>query len=186
MAEKRSPARWRWVSVFVVVFGLAIGGIALNVWWNLDQQLTPDKLERAKRLWEQNGPRDYDLTYQVTYDKERLPERHVVLVRNGKVVFASCEGEVIEMAPAMAAAVGGPLAGMAQGGARDVPAIFDHVESTLNTLEASGRRHFIVAVFDPNQGYPRRFVWRISRTKTREEWDVRLWPPGAIGKGAKK
>jgi hypothetical protein len=67
-----------------------------------------------------------------------------------------------------------------------VPAIFEHVESTLNTLKASGRRHFIVAVFDPHQGYPRRFVWRISGTKTREEWDVRLWPAGAIEKGAKK
>jgi hypothetical protein len=185
VSGKRS-SRWRWVAVFAVIAALAVGGILLNVWWNLDQQLTPQKLEQAEALWRANGPKDYDLSYQVTYDRERLAERHVVLVRGGEVAFASCEGEVVEMAPALAAVVGFPLAGSAAGAGRDVPAIFAHIRELLEKEQATGRRNFIVAVFDPQQGYPRRFVWRVRRSDRREEWDVRLWPPGELEKETRK
>ena len=42
--------------------------------------------------------------------------------------------------------------------------------------------------FDRRQGYgyPRRIVWRRRGTRTREEWDVRLWQAGELGREKKK
>jgi hypothetical protein len=174
------------VSFFVVLTVLAAAGVTLPIVYNLNQQLTPEQLRQAEQRWHDNGPKDYDLTYAITYDRERLAERHVVLVRGGEVVFESCEGEVIQMAPALSAAAGFPLGGAAEGAGRDVPAIFKHIEALMSEETTSQRRNFIVAVFDPREGYPRRFIRRVRGTKTREEWDVRLWPAGALAKEAKK
>lgn len=176
-----SRQTWNWVAFFVVLGILATTGVVLPIIYNLGQQLKPEQLAAARKLWQEKGPRDYDLTYAVTYDRERLAERHIVLVRNGKVVFASCEGEILVMSPAMSAAVGLPLGGVGQEGDRDMPAIFAHIEKLLNAEQTAGRRNFIVAVFDPHEGYPRRFIWRLRGTKTREEWDVRLWRAGTLG-----
>jgi hypothetical protein len=182
VSNKPSSGRWRWVSFFVLLTVLAAVGVTLPIVYNLNQQLTPEQLRQAQQRWQANGPKDYDLTYAITYDRERLAERHVVLVRGGEVVFESCEGEVVQMAPALSAAVGFPLGGAAEGAGRDVPSIFKHVETLLSEANTAQRRNFIVAVFDPREGYPRRFIRRVRGTKTREEWDVRLWPPGALAK----
>jgi hypothetical protein len=171
---------WRWVGFFVVLVLLAGAGITLPIVYNLGQQLKPEQLAAARQLWQQKGPRDYDLTYSVTYDREPRGERHVVQVREGVVVYAGCEGEVTAMAPALAAVVGLPAGGSADGAGRDVNAIFAHIEGLLDEQQTAQRRNFIVAVFDPKEGYPRRFIRRIRGTKTREEWDVRLFPPGAL------
>jgi hypothetical protein len=177
----------RWVAYYAVLAVLAAVAVTLPIVYNLGQQLKPEQLEAAKRRWQENGPKDYDLTYAITYDRNRLAERHVVLVRGGEVVFASCEGEMVAMAPAMAAAVGFPIGGMGEeGGPRDVPAIFNHVDSALQQQQSAPRRDFVVAVFDPTFGYPRRFIRRVRGTRTREEWDVRLWPAGGLEKEASK
>ncbi len=171
---------WRWVVFFAVLATLAGTGIVLPIVYNLGQQLRPEQLEAARRLWAEHGPADYDLTYAVTYDRERLAERHIVSVRQGKVVFATCEGELVELAPALAAAAGLPLGGLGHGQGLGVPGIFDHIEELLRQQSTQGRRNFLVAVFDPHEGYPRRFIYRLRGTRTREEWDVRLWKPGEL------
>jgi hypothetical protein len=182
-----SPRRaWRWLVFFGVLFALVLAAVTLPIVYNLGQQLRPDQLDAARQRWQANGPADYDLTFAITYDRERLAERHIVLVRGGKPVFASCEGEVELMAPALAAAVGLPAGGLGQGRALDIPGIFDHIESLLASESTASRRNFQVAVFDPREGYPRRFIWRIRGTSTREEWDVRVWPAGALQRGDRR
>ena len=177
-----------WIVFFVVLAGLVGAAMTLPIVYNLGQQLRPDDLERARRRWRANGPTDYDLTFAVTYDRERQGERHIVLVRGGKVAFASCEGEVMALGPALAAAIGLPGGGLGEPRAWDVPALFDHIEELLAEANTTARRSFLVAVFDPHAGYPRRFIRRIRGTSTREEWDVRVWPAGALqdraGQGA--
>lgn len=173
--------RWRYLAFFGLLACLAVAGVTLPIVYNLGQQLKPEQLEQARARWRDNGPADYDLTYSVAYDRSRLAERHLVLVRGGKVAFASCEGEVVSLSPALSAMVGLPLGGTGEGRARDVPALFAHIEAMLKEEEAAGRRNFLVAVFDPREGYPRRFIRRVRGTKTREEWDVRLWEAGSLG-----
>jgi hypothetical protein len=168
------------VVVFVILAVLAGAAVTLPLVYNLGQQLRGADLEAARRRWRDSGPADYDLSYSITWDRERLPERHIVLVRGGRVAYASCEGEVTALAPVLAGAVGLPAGGLGQGGARDVPAIFDHIEALLAEQSTNPRRDFLVAVFDPVQGYPRRFIYRARGTSRREEWDVRVWPAGAL------
>jgi hypothetical protein len=180
MSVKRSP--WRWIIFFVLLIALAATGITLPVVYNLGQQLKPEQLNASKRLWQEKGPRDYDLSFSITHDRERLAERHVVQVRDGQVIYSACEGEVVAMSPLIAAVVGLPVGGTAEGGARDVPAIFAHIEGLLRQEDTAEQRNFIVAVFDPKEGYPRRFIRRIRGTKTREEWDIRVWPAGALSR----
>src|SRR5688572_8738986 len=91
----RRVSPWRWVAVFAVLGVLGATGVTIPIVYNLNQQLKPEQLIEARRRWREQGPKDYDLTYTVTYDRNRLGERHIVLVRGGEVVFASCEGEVV-------------------------------------------------------------------------------------------
>src|SRR5262245_66491076 len=127
MSRTSSPPSksWRWLVYFLVLVCLATAGVTLPIVYNLGQQLQPEQLEVAKERWQRNGPADYDLTYAITYDREKLAERHVVLVRGGRMVFASCEGEVVSLTPALSATIGLPLGGTAEGVPGDVAAIFD-------------------------------------------------------------
>jgi hypothetical protein len=177
----RRPRRSRaWVGFFALLAALAAAAVALPILYNLGQQLRPEQLDAARRRWHENGPKDYDLTFSVAYDRERLAERHIVLVRGGKVVLAACEGEVVSLAPALAALVGLPLGGTGTAPGRDVPAIFDHIADLLREQTPGARRNFVVAAFDPKDGHPRRFIFRVRGTSTREEWNLRLWPAGAL------
>jgi hypothetical protein len=180
-----APRRSRtWVGFFVLLLGLAGVAVALPIVYNLAQQLRPESLARARQRWRERGPADYDLTFAITYDRERLSERHIVLVRNGKVLFASCEGDVVHLAHGLGAAAGLPAGGLGKAAGLDVPAIFDHIEELLREQIASGGRNYLVAEFDPDLGYPRRFVRRVRGTGTREEWRLKLWAPGTVASGS--
>lgn len=174
----------RWVAFFVVLAILAATGIVLPIVYNLGQQLRPEQLAEAKRLWAAHGPADYDLTYTARYDDERQGERHVVLVRGGRVVYASCEGELRSISPGLALLAGGPAAALGGRPARGVPEIFGHIERLLAEVGNSGGRDFLVATFHGDDGHPRRVIRRVRGTRTREEWDIRVWPAGALEGGA--
>jgi hypothetical protein len=163
----------------VLLAGLAVTAMVLPILYNLGQQLRPEQLKEARQLWREAGPADYDLTYSVQYDREPLAERHVVLVRGGRIVWASCEGEVVQVSPAIGALIGLAAGGHGQGG-RDIPAIFAHLEDLLRQEGESKRRNLLVAVFDPKTGWPRRFIRRVSGTSTREEWLLGVWPAGEL------
>jgi hypothetical protein len=170
-----------WVGFFVLLGGLAAAAVVVPIFYNVRQQLRPEQLAAARRLWAERGPADYDLTYRVTSDREAAPENHVVLVRGGQVVFASCEGVIVYLSPALAAAAGLPAGALGGGEGVAVPAVFDRIAGFLREQEESAHRNFIVAVFDPADGCPRRFVRRVRGTSTREEWNLRVWPPGTVG-----
>src|SRR5437764_1172920 len=94
--QPKTPARPRsWIGFFVVLGLLAVVGVALPILYNLNQQLDARDLARAEERWREAGPADYDLTFMIRYDREELAERHVVLVRGGKAVFAAVEDEVV-------------------------------------------------------------------------------------------
>jgi hypothetical protein len=176
--RRRSRA---WIVYFLILAILASIAIVVPILFNINQQLRPEQLEAARQRWRDHEPRDYDLTFAITWDRDQTPERHMVAVRGGKIVFASCEGEILFLAPAMRAAAGLPGGGLPRAHAYDVPAIFDHLDGLLR--EEGARRNFLIAGFDPNDGYPRRFIRRIRGTSTREKWDVRVWPAGTLERG---
>ncbi len=171
----------RWVPFFLVLTALATTGVILPIVYNLGQQLRPEQLDEARRRWNEVGPRDYDLTFSIQFDRDLLAQRHIVLVRQGQVVYASCEGELLTISPAIAALIGSPAAATT-GRGMDVSAIFERIQQLLD--EDERRRNFLVAVFDPKEGWPRRVIWRVRRSSTREEWNLRVWPAGELERKA--
>src|SRR5947209_14709906 len=55
--------RWVWFFLFLAVVPASLLGV--EIWFNLHQQLTPEKLAAARARWDKNGPRDYVLDYEV-------------------------------------------------------------------------------------------------------------------------
>jgi hypothetical protein len=197
---------WRWVVFFAVLATLVGAAVTLPIVYNLGQQLRPDQLDAARHRWRAAGPADYDLLLDVLWDRDRTAQRHRALVRRGKVVFASVEarpverdllgrssvrqgarfasgeGEVVLLAPALAATLGLPAGGLGQGTAWDVPALFDHLDALLAEEQAAPRHNFLVASFDRRTGYPLRIVRRVRGTSTRQEWNVYVLPAGDLQK----
>jgi hypothetical protein len=172
------------VAFFAVLLVLVAGAVTLPIVYNLGQQLRPEQVQEARRRWEANGPADYDLTFSVQYDRDPQAERHIVLVRGGRVVYAACEGELRYVSPGVGALAGLPAGGVRRGPALDVPAILARVERMVEDSRQRGGRDFLVAAFHGEDGHPRRFVRRVRGTSTREEWNIRLWPAGSLGRGA--
>jgi hypothetical protein len=80
----------KWVWFFLLLGTLAAIGVSIEVWSNLQQQLTPEKVAAARALWAEKGPRDYELDYEVKRGdapdpSPRVGEKYTVVVKNGKV-----------------------------------------------------------------------------------------------------
>jgi hypothetical protein len=172
------PKSRAWVGFVVVLVLLSAVAATIPIVYNLRQQLRPEELEAARQRWHKYGPEDYDLTFAIRYDRERLPERHIVIVRGGKVILASCEGEIQTLSPALQATVGLPAGGLCKDEGQDVPAILDHIAELLH--EPDAKRNFLVAALDLTDGHPRRIIRRVRGSSTREEWNLRLWPAGTL------
>jgi hypothetical protein len=175
------PRSRAWVGYVVVLVLLSAVAATVPIVYNLRQQLRPDELEAARQRWRKYGPEDYDLTFAIRYDRERLPERHIVIVRGGNVVLAACEGEIQTLSPALQAMAGLPAGGLSKDKGQDVPAILDHVADLLHEPDAN--RNFLVAAFDSADGHPRRIIRRVRGSSTREEWNLRLWPADTLQLG---
>jgi hypothetical protein len=137
-----------------VVAVLAAAAVALEIWYNLSQQLSPDQLERARALWRERGPADYDLEYVLTR-QGREGDRYLARVRDARVTAVEVNGQPLE--PALY-----PL--------HDLPPLFEEVDAALEgrpggdaevdyTAPARGsatmlvhvRRGAVVRVFRNNQ-----------------------------------
>ncbi len=59
-----APRRNRgWIWYFVILGVLTVAAVGVLVTFNVQQQLKPEQVEAARRLWEAKGPPDYDMTY---------------------------------------------------------------------------------------------------------------------------
>src|SRR5262249_52823085 len=140
-------------------------------------------LEEARRRRAANGPADYDLTFSIQYDREPQAERHIVLVRGGRVEYAACEGQLRYVGAGIGALAGLPAGGLRGGAPVDVPGIFSRVERLLREAQERRGRDFLVATFHGEDGHPRRIIRRVRGTSTREEWNIRVWPAGSLAAG---
>src|SRR5207245_5533881 len=91
-----SPERPRhssrgWVWFFIILAVLTVTAITVEVWFNAQQQLTPETLAEARKKWEERGPRDYDMDY--TFKKMDSTDVYSVQVRGGKGTAVACNGQ---------------------------------------------------------------------------------------------
>jgi hypothetical protein len=83
----------RWIWFFVVVFLLALLATVALVVFNLRQQLRPEQLAAARKMWAERGPRDYTMAYTTRVNEEAEPAHYWVEVRQGRVVLSKYNGQ---------------------------------------------------------------------------------------------
>jgi hypothetical protein len=167
MVAQERP-RYRWVWFFLVLGVLTAGGIAANVWFNLQQQLTPEQLADARRVWEESGPADYRLDYSIKREVNpdlagTVPENYSVEVRGKKMIAVTTpEGRLLKPG--------------------DVE--FDTMDSLFAAIgrqlsadsEPNRPRAFVKATFDGRDGHVKHYVHSVMRTRERLEVTVQLTP----------
>jgi hypothetical protein len=164
-SETRRPNR-RWIWFFVALAVLTISGIAWEVWFNQQQQLTPEALAAARRAWNDRQPSDYRLEYSIKRESNPdlagvAPERYEVEVRDGQVRSATDLG-------------GHALRpGQYQFGSMD--SLFDFIEGVLrDDAKPDKPRAFVKATFDERDGHVSNYVHSVTRTRERLEVSVKL------------
>ncbi len=144
---------------FIVLGLLGVTAVAIPLWFNLSQQLRPDDLARARALWEQKHPSDYDVAYTLT---GLNPAQFEVQVRGGRVRSVTDDH--------------GPL----KAGSYpfdDMDSLFRFIELYLAEDGQPDRpRTFVVAGFSPEDGHVLHYVRSVLRTRERIEVDVKLTP----------
>ena len=150
--KNRKSRNWLWFFVALAVMGTT--AIAVNWVYNRRQQLSRDQVDAARKLWEEKGPRDYDLEYTL---KGSVNGTYTVKVRDGKVVSAEPDDRPIK--------VKRHYYGM--------PALFDFIdEFLLEDAQPGSARAYNLANFDPADGHLSRYVRSVSRRNYRLEIQV--------------
>jgi hypothetical protein len=134
----------RWIWFFVVVAGLSLAAVVSLIVYNLGQQLKPEQLEAAIRLWKEKGWRSYQLTYTIKRGIPASTDTYVVRVRGGRVVSSTVNDRPEEKRLF---------------GARGMDALFDDIERFRELDAKPGRpRTYTRAIFDNDTGALRWYV----------------------------
>lgn len=148
---------WIWFFLFLAVF--AVIWYTILIVFNLRQQLKPEQLAAARALWDEKGPRDYDLEYTQTTTETQT---FVVRVRHGQVVYAEPDARPLSQ----------------KRGYYGMPALFGFIEDFLKEDAKPGsRRTFTVGRFDPEDGHLLHYIRRVTGTSQRVEIRVQLKRP---------
>ncbi|HKI35811.1 MAG TPA: hypothetical protein VKA46_28405 [Gemmataceae bacterium] len=154
--KTQNSKRWIWFFLFLAVVPAAL--ISVEVWSNLNQQLTLEKLAAARARWREIGPRDYDLDYEIKREDNpdpapRTGEKYTVHVKDGQ----------------------GPRPGEHDFGSMDD--LFDRIDQRLRAdRESGGPQPFVKATFDPYDGHVIHYVRSVMKTRERLEVTVTLRP----------
>lgn len=161
-AQATRPSRRKvgWVWFFVILTVLTVTGIVLQLWFNLSQQATPERLMEARRLWDAHGVSDYTLEYLIL-EKSKDAETYTVKVVQGQVDSA-VTGNGRRLKPGEI-----PF--------RSVDALFDRAHEWLDASRQPGSPStYVAAAFDPIDGHPVRLVRSVRSTRERVEITVAL------------
>jgi hypothetical protein len=177
-----------WIAFFLMLAFMAGLGIVVPLVYNLSLQLRAEDAAAARKLWQTRGPADYDLEYRTKVDRDE-PIEYRVAVRNHQAAFlATPKGEMVVMAEELEEALG-----LGAGGAATVwiprtasseeltrqhtiDGFFRLIEAKLADDVAVGGRNYATATFDPEYGYPIRYIHRVRRSDERIELNAHLLP----------
>jgi hypothetical protein len=186
-SRPRVPAKRSWLWFFLVLVAAGLCAVLAPLVYNLRQQLQPETLDSARARWQENGPRDYDLFWQVRQNEEPRADEYQVTVRDGQVWVVHVNNEVWvakELAIPLGGAVGATVAASASERLPQreltgytVEGLFRSIEEDLRKNAESGGRNFSTATFDTRDGHPIRYIYRVKRSPERVEWNVKLVRP---------
>ena len=121
---------------FIIVGVLTVSATSVLVIYNLNQQLRPEKLETARALWKEKGPRTYHLVYTIKLNDDQ-PTPYDVHVDDGRVTSVLVNGQPDSRHH---------WYGMDR--------LYDYIEADLERDRKSQRRNFTRAHLRPRQRRP--------------------------------
>ncbi|HXG09691.1 MAG TPA: hypothetical protein VNK04_07870 [Gemmataceae bacterium] len=150
-----------WIWFFLVLFSLTVAAVGAEIWYNLNQQLRPEQLAAAGRLWREKGPASYQVEYTLKR-QDGSEQRYSVTVEGNKVSVFRSGGRPL-------AAGEYPFARMEE--------LFAYIARQLQAdAQPGGPRVFTIAVFDPDDGHIVRYVRSVRSTRERLEVITQLRP----------
>jgi hypothetical protein len=177
-----SPPRLRWLWFFLALAALAAAAVVIPIVYNIGLQLTPEQLEQARALWDERGPKDYDLEYAEKLDPDTRIFIYRVKVRGGRAVAFGCNGEPELLDEAAGLALGSAVRMRPPGDFQEhtVDGLLRRMAAALaedrRAARQGGRRNYATARFDRQDGHPLHYVRRVAGSRERLEWNVRLHP----------
>jgi hypothetical protein len=155
-----SPRRNRgWIWYFVILTLLAIGATSILVVYNLSQQLTREQFEKARKLWEEKGPKNYELRYTTRYGEDERLDHYVVVVRGGEVQSVTVNNTI--------------RLKQEQFHEYGMTALFNNIEDFLDRDSKPGQpKVFKVARFSSTDGHLMHYVRRVMGGRERLEITV--------------
>src|SRR5437868_14091986 len=82
-----------WIWYFVILFTPALVATIALIVFNLQQQLKPEQLAKARALCKERAPANYTMSYTTRVNEETKADHYWVKVRGGKVALAKYNGE---------------------------------------------------------------------------------------------
>jgi hypothetical protein len=157
---------YAWIGFFVFIVIASVGVTAFMIWYSLSIQLTPEQLESAWKLWEEKGPKSYNMVYTKQLNDDSKVIIYGVKVRNAKVIEVKQGGEFLEK-PA---------------DRLDDPRIYHSMDALFRDakrfqdLDAKpgAKKVYVTAIFDDKNGAMLRYVRRVMGTNERVEIRVEL------------
>jgi hypothetical protein len=91
----RKRNKYGWIYYFVFLIVASVGAMLFMIDYNLRLQLKPEQLALARALWEEKGPKNYDMIYTKTINEDK-PIKFAVKVRGGRVQEVLMNGKPLE------------------------------------------------------------------------------------------
>jgi hypothetical protein len=153
----------------VIFAALGVAGAAILWVYNVNQQLRPEQLAAARKLWEEKGPADYTLT--ITKEGSATGT-FVVTVRGGKVLSVMSREKVVK--DGQPQVQDRPLEKRLYS-YYDMDALFDDVQAFLKIKQDPNKgRVFLRAHFDPEDGHLEEYVYSNAQENQRVQVVVEL------------
>ena len=92
MTKKRSRV-WIWFFVVLAVLALIAGSI--EIWFNLSQQLNPEQVANAQKLWREHAPAEYEIDF-IFSRMSRQPLHYRAVIRNREVTAVMLNDQELE------------------------------------------------------------------------------------------
>ncbi len=156
-----------WIYFFAFLVVASVGVAVTMISFNLSIQLKPENLETNRKLWEEKGPKSYNLIYteQVNEDRKTV---FAVKVRAGKVTEVLMDGKPLE--PTMEdGRVHDPRP------YRSMEGIFRSIERFMEIdQKKDAPTAYVVAVFDPDDGAVLKYIRSVMKTGQRVELNLKV------------
>lgn len=166
-APASPPKRNRlWIGYFAFLIVASIGVTIFMIWFNLRIQLKPEQIQAARKLWEEKGPKNYNMIYTRKLGVTDVSEQFKVKVRKGSVIEVKTPDE--------------PLKRPEDAPAEEDPRRLHGMDALLAEMAANMERDrqpeankvYVVANFDPATGAILRYIRYDMRTKERVELNI--------------